>query len=885
VPEIGQTISHYRIIEKLGQGGMGVVYRAEDTTLERQVAIKVLPDIFAGDSERLARFEREAKLLASLNHPNIAAIHGLEEAGGKRFLVLELVEGETLAHRIAEGPLPVDETLEVCRQIAEGVEAAHEKGIIHRDLKPANIKITPEGKVKVLDFGLAKAFHDQPTSLESPTISEMTRPGILLGTAAYMSPEQAKGKSVDKRADIWAFGCLLYECLTGKRAFEGETVTETMAAILRAEPDLTGLPASLRTAVARCLSKDGRKRWQAIGDVRLVLEDDIAEPAALPLLTAPKPGHGWQRMAIVSAATLVLGALGGLTMSHLRQTPVDERAIRLSLDPPEGGQFIFGNNVGGLALSPDGRTAAYIASVNGKTGLWIRPLDGSPAQLLPGTESAAYPFWSPDNKSIGFFTTGKLQRVEMTGGAPLTICDVANGRGGTWTSDRRILFASLAAGLFEVPDWGGTPSSLTHVDTSRGETSHRWPQVLPGGRFLYWVQSGKAEIQGVYTASLAKPAEGVRLVSANANAYYAPGGDGKGYLLWLRGGTLVAQELDPATLKLAGEPHPVADPVTSVGQTGQMNVAASARGLLLYSAFNTRGQFVWIDRTGKLMGVIGEPAEYTAFRLSPDNRRVAAAQDRPGGTDIWLLEVERGVPNRFTSNSNRCTYPVWSPDGRTILFTITPPRNLFRKDSGGGSEQPVTQSPNPQYATDWSSDGRWALYFEVAPGTQRDLWVLPTTAEEVPAADAKPQPYLRTPYNESWGRFLPQPGPRWVAYQSDESGRYEVYIDAFPQPRGTMRISMGGGTYPQWGAGGRELFYVSAENKLMVVNMKLTSDSIEPAAPRELFPLPAVDTGFSPYDTALDGQRFLVRATPEKGASRSLTVIVNWPALMKEVKR
>jgi Tol biopolymer transport system component len=346
----------------------------------------------------------------------------------------------------------------------------------------------------------------------------------------------------------------------------------------------------------------------------------------------------------------------------------------------------------------------------------------------------------------------------------------------------------------------------------------------------------------------------------------------------------VAQEFDPATLKLAGEPQPVADPVTSVGLTGGMNVAASAGGLLLYSAFNTRSQFTWADRTGKPLGVAGEPGEYGTFRLSPDGLRIATAQDRPGGTDIWLLEVERGVSNRLTFNSNVCVYPIWSPDGRTIVFTLTPPRNLFRKDSGGaGSEQPLTQSSNRQYATDWSRDGRWVLYFEVAPGTQRDLWVLPTTPEG--AADAKPQPYLRTPYNESWGRFSPEPNPRWVAYQSDESGRLEVYIDAFPQPSGKMRISTGGGTYPQWGAGGRELFYVSPDYKLMVVDLKLTADSVEPSVPRELFRLPAVDTGFSPYDTTPDGQRFLVRAVPEHGASQPLTVIVNWPALMKEVKK
>jgi hypothetical protein len=415
--------------------------------------------------------------------------------------------------------------------------------------------------------------------------------------------------------------------------------------------------------------------------------------------------------------------------------------------------------------------------------------------------------------------------------------------------------------------------------------------VLPDGRFLYWGQSGRADIQGVYAASLASPTEAKRLVPTDTNALYAPGGDGKGYLLWLRGGTLVAQELDPGTLTLTGEQVHIADPVTRVGTTSQMNVAVSAGGLLLYSAVNARRQFTWIDRAApgrKPLDVVGEPDEYGAFRLSPDQTRIAAMRDRPGGSDIWLLAVKRGVPSKFTSDSSTWMYPVWSPDNRSIVFTLTPTRNLHRKDSGGaGAEQRLSQSPNSQYAVDWSGDGRWVLYWEIALDTGRDLWVQPMTPGGGVAAGARPRRFLGTPASESWGRFSPGPDPRWVAYQSDETERFEVYIDAFSpsQPRGKLQISTAGGSYPQWGPEGRELFYVSPEFQLMVVDLKATANGLEPAVPRELFRLPAVDLGYSPYDVTPDGRRFLVLATPEHGASQPLTVIVNWPALMKDAGR
>ncbi len=873
---IGSTLGRYRILDKLGEGGMGDVYRACDTRLDRTVALKV------SKAEFSERFEREARAVAALNHPNICTLHDV----GPNYLVMELVEGAPL-----KGPLPVEKAVEYAGQILDALDAAHRQGITHRDLKPANILVTKQG-VKLLDFGLAKRAVS-PEGSQAAFTQALTSQGQILGTLQYMSPEQLHGKEADARSDIFAFGCVLHEMLSGTRTFEGSSAASVIAAILEREPTPLDVAPPLDRVVKTCLAKDPDQRFQTALDLKRALQWSTSPGSESQPGTARSRPWPWMLVA-ATATTVAVVIAAGWVASYLRGTASDQpRAIHLSLNPPEDGQIILGNTVGGFALSPDGRTAAYVASSGGTTSLWVRPLDGSPARSLSGTGGAAYPFWSPDSKSVAFFTSGKLRRVEATGGAPLTICDVAAARGGTWTSDGRILFGALA-GLFAVSDTPGTPSPLTILGTSRGESSHRWPQMLPGGRFIYWVQSKKVDVQGTYAASLAKPADSVKLVSGSSNALYAAAGDGRGYLLWLRGGTLVAQGLDLATLKLVDEPpHRIADPVTSVGVTGQMNVSASNSGLLLYSAFNTLGQFAWIDRTDpekRPLVTIGEPGEYGGFRLSPDRSRIAAMRDRSGGTDIWLLEVGRGVVNPFTSPPDSFVYPVWSPSGLTILSTSYSTRNLYRSDAAGGiSAERLTQSTNAQYGADWSRDGRWVLYWEINPGnpgnpgTQRDLWALPTTHEGGPLGDAKAQPYLRTPFTESWGRFSPDPGgPCWVAYQSDQSGRYEVYVDTFPRPRHKTMISKGGGTYPQWGVGGHELFYVSPDFRLMVVDLRLTADSVEPSDPRALFRLPAVDTGYSPYDVTSDGQRFLVRATPEHGASQPLTVIVNWPAVMKK---
>jgi eukaryotic-like serine/threonine-protein kinase len=834
---VGDKLGPYEILASIGEGGMGEVWKARDSRLDRIVALKVSKREFS------ERFEREARSIAALNHPHICQLYDV----GPNYLVMEFVEGSPL-----KGPLPLEQALRFAAQICDALDAAHRKGITHRDLKPANILVTKQG-IKLLDFGLA---HVAPGENDLT----LTVKGTVMGTPAYMAPEQWEGKAADARSDIYAFGCVLYEMLTGKRAAQERLPVE---------------PAPLESILRTCLEKDPEDRWQSARDIRRAL--------TLPAPSAAKPTRRWQWIA---AAMLVCGALAGWAFAHFHPSPADERLLRFQIEPPEGSRFMMGINLGGIALSPDGKTAAFIATADGKGALWVQRLDSGTARFLPGTEGAADPFWSPDSRSIGFFGASgtKLLRVDAAGGTPQVICDASVDRGGTW-GDGQIIFGTVGSGLLRVPASGGTPSAVTNLDASRGESSHRWPQMLPDGRVLYWIQSEKPENAGVYVTSLAQPSGRAHILTTDTNALYAPGADGSDYLLWLRSGTLLAQAFDTTTLKLSGEPRPVADPVASIGITSQMDVAASAAGLLLYSASNPLSQFTWFDRAGNPLGVVGEPGEYDAFRLSRDQRRVVASRYRPGGTDLWVLETERGVANRFTSRPGISSVPVWSPDGRTIVFSSGFPRNLFRKKStGAGDEERIRQSRNTQLAEDWSRDGRFVSYYEIAADTHFDLWVLPVTPDGKPEAD--PRPYIRTPFNEWHGIFSPETnpgsGPRWVAYESDESGRYEIYIDSFPEPRGRVRISKDGGLYPEWSPDGRELYYVSRDSKLMAVSLKMGTNALEPSAPRELFSLRAVDTGQRPYEVAPDGKRFLVRAVPQRQSAQPLTVIVNWPAALKQ---
>jgi serine/threonine protein kinase len=799
---------------------------------------------------------------------------------------MQHLEGQTLAARLTKGALPIDQALRCAIEIASALDAAHGHGIVHRDLKPANIMMTKAG-ARLLDFGLAKLRAPvMPITVSGLTILAPSDPatggGVLLGTVPYMSPEQVEGRDADPRSDIFGFGAVLYEMVTGRRAFPGATPASVIGAVLKDDPPPVSstqplAPPALDHVVHTCLAKEPEERWQHARDLVRELQwiaESGSAPAAGPIRgrTIPWP--------LIAAGTLILGlSVGAWTAARLRPVAV-ERPFQLQIDPPEGSRFVFGNNVGGIASSPDGRWVAFVASGNGKTGLWVRSLDSASTRLLPDTEAAAYPFWSPDSKSIGFFAHGKLERIDPDVGPPRVICDWAQPRGGAWSTDGRILLGTLAGALFQVPASGGALAPLTTLDTSLNEVSQRWPQALPDGRFLYWARTGKPETTGVYAASLAKPADHRLLVVSDANGIYAPS-VGRAYLLWVRGGTLMAQPFDAATLTLSGEPQPVVDPVAKMFSIGAMNAAVSNTGLLVFGPSNPLSQFAWFDSTGRQLGVVGEPGQYEMFRLSLDGRRIVASRDRPGGSDLWLLETDRAGPgSRLSVTPGVHNLPMWSPDRRAVVFTNSR-LNMTRIDvDGTGEEYPVMTDPeSSQTPTDWSRDGRLILFFRLEPSTGRDLWTVAVGPDGRAAPGTKPRPYLRTSFNEGWGRFSPEANPRWVAYHSDESGREEVYVRAFPDPRNKTQISTAGGQFPQWSGDGRELFYVSPDFKLMASRLTFHADSIIPSPPRELFQLSADDIGWDPFDT-VDGQRFLVRAAPPHASS--LTVVVNWAASLRK---
>ncbi|HEY7574115.1 MAG TPA: protein kinase, partial [Thermoanaerobaculia bacterium] len=738
----GSRLGPYEILSPLGAGGMGEVYRARDTRLNRDVAIKILPEAFAEDPERLARFQREAQVLASLNHPHIAHIHGLEEAGTGRALVLELVEGETLADRIAQGPFPLEEALEIARQIALALEAAHARGIVHRDLKPANVKITPEGTVKVLDFGLAKALTGDASSPEvshSPTLTAAaTQAGVVIGTAAYMSPEQARGRSVDKRADIWAFGAVLYEMLAGRKVFEGETVSDTLAAVLKTDPDWSRLPGStpvnVRKVLKKCLDRDREKRIHDIADARIELEEraEAIEPvAASQLRRGGLPA--WIPWAIAGLA------LAGLVATFLgpRRAPSVERAqpIRASIAPPREAEIDFGGPFSGsLAMSPDGRAMVFSASGgSGDQQLWLRRLDAPAAEPIPGTEGALYPFWSPDSRQVAFFLGGRLRKVPASGGPVVEICETTREpRGGAWGSTGVIVFAShWRSGLSRVSAEGGKAEVLTHPDEKRRETTHRYPFFLPDGKhFVYLAGSHLASDtsgeNALYLGSLDSP-ERTLLVNARSNVVHA-----SGHLIYVRGRSLVAQPLDLGGRRLVGEATPLVDGILYETGFFQGAFSASQNGLLAYQRGGaaTRFRLVWFDRSGKELGTVGEPGTIFDIRLSPDGRQLAIVRGDPG--DVWVRDLTRGVETRVTFHPLSESTPIFTPDSRSLFFSSDRDVNwdVYRTDlrAGGGSgERPILRAPGWQTATDISPDGKTLLIEleEAGEGGEADIWRLP----------------------------------------------------------------------------------------------------------------------------------------------------------------
>ena len=870
---IGKTLSHYKVLEKIGQGGMGEVYRAEDTNLSREVAIKVLPEQFTQDPQRLARFEREAKLLASLNHPNIAAIYGLEEADGVRFLALELVPGETLAERVAKGPLPVEEALEVCRQIAEGVEAAHEKGIIHRDLKPANVKVTPEGKVKILDFGLAKAFEDEVSFTDisqSPTLTEeMTRAGVILGTAAYMSPEQAKGKAVDKRADIFAFGAVLYELLTGKRAFQGETITETLGAIIHKEPDWNRLPgsvpSSIRFLLSRCLKKDAPRRLQHIDGARILIEEALSEPtaASVPGLGAPIHPPLWKRAIPWSLTGLVavIAAVGFWILTR----PEAEALTRFVITPPATAP-LFRGGANELAISPDGRRIVYRAALQ----LYVRSLDEFSATPIAGTErSAGDHLFSSDGESVAFFTPEGLKKVSLVGGGPLTLSGVSSARGGSWVGDA-IVFSSEGR-LYRVSAAGGEPEILATPDTAKGEF-YVDPEILPGGQallFTIWTSTASQ------IALLFLETGEQKVLLAGRQARYAA----TGHVVYglFDSGTLMAAPFDLARLEVTGDSVPVLEGVRGT-TTAAIDYSFSRTGTLVYvpagegeEPFN----LVWVNREGVVERLGTPPHDYWYPRLSLDGRRLAVRI----GSDIWVHDISRQTLTRLSFEGVN-DLPVWTPDGKRVTWRSNRegPGNLFWKlADGSGPAERLSTGEFRQNPSSWSPDGQTLAFYQ-RPGaggpSDRDIWLLPLQG------DRQPRPFLQTPFDESASVFSPD--GRWLAYVSHESGRGEIYVQPFPGPGGKWQISTEGGQEPVWARSG-ELFYRSLGGQKMMA-VEITTEPVFSAGTPQL----VFEGSYQPslgriamYDVTRDGQRF-VMIEPRQGAEAPINVVLNW---FEELKR
>ncbi|MEO8097359.1 MAG: protein kinase [Acidobacteriota bacterium] len=850
----GSQIGPYEIIELIGKGGMGEVYRAHDPRLRRDVAIKTSAQRFG------ERFEREARAVAALNHPNICQVYDV----GPDYLVMELIEGPTLAERIHEGTIPLDEALRISEQIAEALAAAHEKLITHRDLKPGNVKIKEDGTVKVLDFGLAKIGGTPTTevSTESPTLSmTLTQAGVILGTAAYMSPEQARGKPVDARSDVWAFGVVFYEMLTARRLFKGEDLGETLASVVKEAPDLSGIPPKVRRLLEACLQKDPRKRLQAIGDRHLLLTEQAAPPPQ-------RTQWLWPALAVAS----LLGA-AWLGWTHFRETPQVQQSMRFQME-------LENLSVRYFQISPDGRNVVFVARANSGVHLRVRDLDALEARDLPGTDGAVFPFWSPDSAHIGFFAQGKLKQIALTGGPAINIADAPDARGGAWGPDGTIVFAPIVNGaLYSVAAGGGTPT-LLKLPRTGDRASLRFPKFVPGtDRFMYVYLAEKPEDAGAYTATLSgSPA--VRLLSEPQTPYYVPPASPStaGQLLFLRDNTLMAQPFDIAALKSTGDALPLAENVPVSGTEGDPAFTVSRNGVLLYSAGSilTERKLVWIDRAGKRSEPVLTQKGFGTSSLSPKGTQIMYSQGpRQGQTDLWLYDVARNASQQFTFGPLGASEPTWSPGGDAVVFTVRasgrPTFDLYRKETqSAAKEELLFKAGTNAFASDWSADGKFLVFSQTGDATKDDIWLLPLAA-----GDRKPQLFKQTPYADAGGTLSPD--GRWMAYSSDASGKPEIFIEPRTPGGAVRQISIGGGVSPRWRSDGRELYFVS-DRKLMAVDVKPGPD-LTWGAPHELFSAQdmAVNARFAAYQPSADGSRFLASVTAgDRASAQSVTVLTNW---------
>jgi Tol biopolymer transport system component len=904
----------YEITMPLGAGGMGEVYKARDTRLDRVVALKILPPATALKSGRERRFIQEARAASSLNHPNIVHIYDVGEDNGTHFIAMEYVAGVTLQKKIGRG-LGLSELLNYAIDIASALARAHAAGIVHRDLKPSNVMITTDGVAKILDFGVAKLLDpaDDPETLTQTDAASRTGDNLPVGSVAYMSPEQAECRPIDARSDIFSFGAVVYEMATGARAFPGDSTASTLASVLREEPvpitTIAGdLPAELQRVVLRCLRKDPARRFQHMDDVGVALQElkeeiAIARAPGPATASAPPPlrslvGHmnllhgGWLGWLVALVCLIALG------YAYLERAHSDERTMRFFVALPDGWNLAQPTalSIGApiaLAVSPDGRQVAFVAlNAAGTAFLWVRALDSLAARALAGTDDASAPFWSPNGQFVGFFAGGKLRKIDVSGGPPVTLCDApVDVRGGTWSSSGVILFAPgasvsapLSTGLQKVSASGGTPTAATMLE--KGEASHVGPSFLPDGRhFLYRViKVGETGPGPVYAASLDSPERTLVVRTGSMNVAFT-----QDYLLFLHDTSLMAQSFDARRLTLAGEAMPVAELVEAWG-TPALGTFAASGALLAYrtAAPRVESQLTWLDRTGKVVAVVSDRANYGDVELSPDGTRAAVSllDSRVGTRDLWVFDVARGVKTRLTSDRAEENTPVWSPDGSRIVFDSSRqgPLELFEKASdGAGVEKIVLADRRNKFPSSWSPDGRFLMYMvDNGEPSGWDLWVLPLFG------DRTPFPFLQRPSNDVQGQFSFD--GRWVTYASNESGRYEVYVTAFPEPRATRQISSGGGVWPRWRHDAKEIFYLAPDGKIMSAAVNARGDTFEAGSSRALFDAHPKNVRW-PYSASPDGQRFLVNLPVDQAVrpayglgqlnSTPLTVVVNWRAALK----
>jgi serine/threonine protein kinase/Tol biopolymer transport system component len=893
----GKRLGPYEILSAIGAGGMGEVYRARDTRLERIVAVKILPDHLSDKTELRERFEREARTVASLNHPHICTLFDVGHQNGTDFLVMEYLEGETLAERLKKGPLPLDQVLRYAIEISDALDKAHRKGITHRDLKPGNVILTKSG-AKLLDFGLAKLKKDtapaNATLSKVPTEDAVTAQGTILGTLQYMAPEQLEGKEVDARTDIFAFGAVVYEMATGKKAFEGKSQASLIAKILETDPPpMSSLqpmtPPALDRVVKKCLAKEPEKRWQAASDVcdelKWIAEGGSQAGVPVPLLTKRK---NRERLAWSVAALLLVGfvtnaALG--TFAYIRREPQDPQTTRFLVYPPDGWRLadvapFRQTQIAGvpLAVSPDGRRVAFVATnATGKSLLWVRALDALTAQALTGTDDASSPFWSPESRFLGFFAAGKLMKIDLAGGPPITLCDAADNAGGAWSRDGLIVFgqyhgfAQYQPALQKVSASGGVPTAAAVL--AQGETMQLLPFFLPDGRhFLYRSNSVTTGVRPIYLATLDSTERKLLLNGDSPNVLYT-----QGHVLFLRDTMLMAQPFDAKRLVLTGDAFPIAEQIQIQGGTSFGVFSASDNGVLAYQRGTPAvgSQLVWFDRTGKQVGMLGDAAAYSDLELSPDGKRASVSIPESGnGRDIWLYDITRGLRTRFTFDPADELESIWSPDGSQIVFNSRRKGHLdlYQKASSGAStEEVLVEDGLDKYPLSWSPDGRFILY---ADRTNNNLFVLPLFG------DRKPFPFLKTQFNGVSAQFSPD--GHWVAYQSNESGKFEVYVAPFPGPGGKWQISTGGGSLPRWRRDGTEIFYLDPDNNLMAAAVNGKGRIFDVGAVKPLLGTHAAQGGRYRYDVSADGQRFLVNTLPEQTASAPITVVLNWTTGIKK---